>query len=558
MNHRALLLLLLLLVPLAGTTAQAPITDTPLPTATAFIYTLTPVPMAPTLRPRPSATPIPPTLTPTITLTPSPTVVIEGVLLGALAEPVFPAGLRLRVDLMGEAVLLQEVRLELSVPGRPPIVLFPTLEELTPDPNIRAIEYVWLAPEDDLPPIFSVISYRWTLSFSDGSAGLVSGQVMFTDPAIAWTFSQGAEGGLTFVTADRQRPALLRALGPVYERVASLGGGNRPEARYIIFDDALAPECAVLENTLLLDMTRCMPGTPAAAYQGGGFVELREGPGLEVEVTRDLLRRALGRQWARSDVSAWWPEALARWYAPELSRDALQTSRDALRAGLRFSAAEMRTRPEDVTARQRWDAQAYGMVLMLLSMRGAADLEAAAAEVGRVPLDEALMQRYGLTETALVDAWARWVFTSEAAEVYRFTPYLPPTGTHTPTRTHTLTATPSDTPGPTRTPSPTFTRRVATVTRTPSPEPGLPTNTPRSMAEIGTQATPVPIASESPLDGPAGVLGFAVLILAIAALIVIFLMTGRRPKTPPKPAAAPPPVAPETTTQAEEPAKPND
>lgn len=556
MNYRALLLLLLVLVPLAGVQAQVPITDTPLPTATAFIYTLTPVPVAPSQRPRPSATPIPPTPTPTITLTPSPTTVIEGVLLGALAEPVFPAGLRLRVDLMGEAVLLQEVRLELNVPGRRPIVLFPTLEELTPDPNIRAIEYVWLAPEDDLPPIFSVITYQWTLSFSDGSAGLASGQVMYTDPDIAWTFSRGAEGGLTFVTADRPRPALLRALSPVYERLAALGG-SRPEARYIVFDDALAPECAVLANTVLLDMTRCMPGTAAAAYQGSGFVDLRDGAGLEVEVTRDLLRRTLGRQWARGEVAAWWQEALARWYAPEPMRDALQTSRDALRAGLRFTVAEMRARPEDAAARQRWDAQAYGMALMLLNMRGALELEAVAAEVGSVPLDEALMQRYGLTEAALVEAWARWVFTSEAAEVYRFTPYLPPTGTHTPTRTHTLTATPSDTPGPTRTPSPTFTRRVATVTRTPSPEPGLPTNTPRSMSETGAQPTPAPVA-EVPLDEPAGVLAFAVLILAIAALTAIFVVTGRRPKTAPKPAAAPPPSAPETTTQAEEPAKPND
>jgi hypothetical protein len=234
-----------------------------------------------------------------------------------------------------------------------------------------------------------------------------------------------------------------------------------------------------------------------------------------------MIETFYARLWQGANVPAWFQQGVQRLYLGGVGSTELGVSRQALRSAEPFTLLQMASPPTTAAQQVAWEAQSYGMVLMIAqqnSLQRVFDLVQASATAP--DFATAYREVTGKNLNALIPDWRDWLFTTAAVEAYGLNVYQPPTFTPTVTLTPTLTRTPlpptetpTITPDYSPTPRPTRTRIPPTPTLTPLPAQGF---------NLRPTAAPTPVPAPTSLIS--GVTDTQLVIFGVVAVVALFLL----------------------------------
>ena len=504
----------------------------------------------PTSSPTPAATETPTatlTLTPSRTPSPSPTFVptvaptVEGFALDSLGDVLFPEAIRFTVTLSRRASELETIRLIVETEAQAAQTFDLNADDITEVAEPEAhLAYMWQLPEDAVPPLFSLVAYRWEIEASDGEVALAEGTVSFADPRVIWDYYREIEG--TFVIAlTRGLPeGLVRELVNVYD-LLSTHTGHETALAFMVYDENQTPGCEVRseqgqrEEVVAVSPVSgigvfCSRDFAERVYEEGGYVPFQRVAGQDIVTTmvEYMVRAFYEPLWDERQVPNWFRVGLGLMYAPTLKTEFLPISQALARSNRLFPLEVMVGEPPtDDESLQAWRAQSYGMVLYIAEQAGMDSVFSLANAIGAgQPFVDALEQIMGQPMESLIAAWQGWIFSDAATAAYGITPYQPATPIPSPTSSKTSTRVPSLTPTPapssTGVLSPTSYPTV-TPTRTPTPDP--PTVTPRPPVR-----TPTPVSQGIALSftPTTQIVVIALLSIMIGILVVVYIRLGRR------------------------------
>ncbi|MCC6612215.1 MAG: hypothetical protein IT320_01995 [Anaerolineae bacterium] len=493
--------------------------------------TFPPPPPVPTETPTPSPT-IPPTLAPTIAVT------TEGFVYSAGAEVIFPAGIRFTTIVLQRLpdIASVELRIEPEVGAAQTIDI--DLEEalVTDQPNVE-LAYVWTLTADNAPPLFSEIRYVWTVRNIADEVYTGEGIFQFTDSRILWQSrtDEGRRFDLTLPT-DMNLSQLGRSLDAVYALMEA-NTDQSPTLNLIFYDNSVNLNNCVANDEgeqvaigavsgVAIPCTD--PELASTIITDSGFSIVRGSRAFvnaQDAISNHLFDVFYAPLWSDQAVPAWFVSGLRRLYAPTAKDALLAPALSAARGSNLFSLDEMAASPQDAALLNRWEAQAYSMVLYIADSFGLPALYELARMAGSASLDDAYQSVTGVTLDSLLPRLRDWLVSPNANAAFRVLLYGAPTAIPSPSAT--LTPFP-----PTRTlrpqPSATATATITlTSTRRPTHTP-TPSVTPRPPGSLDT-ATPIPAQTQPPLiESSSRSSILAVLVIILAVLVIAFARVGNR------------------------------
>jgi len=469
---------------------------------------------------------------------------MEGFAIDGSGEVIFPEAIRFTIVLSRPVSEIEAISLTIDTQNRAPFTPTFELEEIIQNAEPEAfLAYTWVLPENEIPPLFSNVTFAWDVEATDGVTAHVEGVVEFTDQRVVWINHEPIPDRL-IIQASRDVPSRLIQNVRTFYELLSANTEQTPEIRLMLYDSAVAPGCIIQR---LADGTEDIiargPYTGASVFCRPGFEELvysdyavfQRAPGSEVEtaIADYMADKFYQTLWNGNEVPAWFESGLRTFYTPELKTELLPIVQTLARNNRLFSLDAMNSDPpDDPQRRNEWQAQSYGMVLYIAELVGVQGLFEMAAALGdSESFSEVYSEMTGEALQALIPAWEGWIFTDRAELVYGITPYQPPTATYTATHTATSTPLPTETLTPSQTLTPSVTGTLSstppptvTPSRTRTPEP--PTVTPRPPQRTPTPAPLNPVNALSNPNVQAGVI--IVLLIIIGILMYAYIRLGRR------------------------------
>lgn len=462
--------------------------------------------------------------------------VSEGFAFKSSAETVFPQGMQFFITVLRPVDQLQSAVLLLEVGDAAPVMVTVAVDEpaLAAD-TFTDLAYTWPFPPDTALPLGSRVTYEWRVVAADGEQARARGRAAFADTRVAWLRSEDPRGQLHLtVPADTAPDALRATLRPVYALMAEQTSSS-PAFDVIVYPPDIpasgcvpgadGPQAVAPVSGAALP---CDPARAAAVFSASGqdAVQAQAGAGGAVAPLVALfLDRFYGPLWDGADVPAWFRAGLAEFYTPGVKGGYLGPLQRSARVG---QAAE------PAADAGLWRAHSYAAVLYIADRGGLQGLfELARAAGAAESFDVALSAALGQPSGALWPALRRWLLTPQGERAFAYVPYLGATATPAASPTPTLTSAPTHTPTATLTLTPSVTgvlTATSTLTRTPTrtPTPRPPTATPRPPGSLNT-ATPTPLPLVAELTGaPARGGIIAALVLALLALVALYVYSSRR------------------------------
>ncbi|NWG18046.1 MAG: hypothetical protein HXY41_15590 [Chloroflexi bacterium] len=463
------------------------------------------------------------------------------------AEIIFPQAVRFDVVLARPLSEIGTLTLTVEPVGRPAVAVEVDRDAwaVVREP-FSELAYLWpVSPAQPLR-LSQDVHYIWQVVTRGGEVARIEDTFTFTDPRVTWAQQDGESFNLA-IPADG-RDTLGNVLGrlradlqPVYDLLAEQTG--RSESFNLAVYTTVPAGCARDDDgspvAVGLNSRTEIPCDPAAAeaiFRASGLdVVQSDSPGA------NAIREAVVAYWTRrfygwSNAPDWFAAGMAAFYSPVPRPGDLAILQAAARSDRLLAASALAGMPE--TDRELWLAQSHGLVLYIASRRGVPGLFRLAREAAEAASFDAVFEAAaGMSVSALLPDFQRWLFSDAALAAFGFTPYQDATPTPTATLTPTLTPTPTATQTPTL-PPPTATHTppgfVPTLTPLPSPTASrTPTAAPASVTPRppGSLNTPTPVVV-SPVEvfsTPAGILGLVSIgLLVIAILVVIFAGGWRR------------------------------
>lgn len=481
------------------------------------------------------------------TPTPTENAITEGYVASWEAEVLFPQAIRFKFAVGRPLESLQSITLTVELgEGNTVVVPVDLVETVEVTDPYAEFVHIWELPRDNLPRLFSELTYQWTVVGTDGEIASVEDTITFTDPRATWIQSEDPQGFIDLtVPAGEINPQRLRRDVLLAYNLMAANTGHVQTFNILLYDDTLAPGCGFdsedqpIASGLLSGVEiPCDPSLAEAVYQAGNYdVVQNRGTSIgsaEITLVEYFVSRFYGPGWTAKNVPDWFRVGLAEFYLPTSKTTLLAPVQLAARNRQLFSLEEMHSAPPlDSSDYDLWRAQSYGMVLYLADQLGVAKVFELANSVGSSESYDAayaMVTRQQLS--ALLPNLERWLFTSAATSAYNFTAYqsstatptitrtptpFPPTDTLTPTLTSTVTLTPTVTGVHSATPLPT---RTIVPTATSAP----PSVTPRPAGSLNTNAqTDAAQQTTNPLN-----FGIASLILLVVAIIGLVFLRWRR------------------------------
>jgi hypothetical protein len=482
------------------------------------------------------------------TATPSPTenAVVEGYIASWEAEVLFPEAVRLELAVGRPLSQIGSLSLTINLGGDNTVVVpVNMLEAEVAEPYAEFVQ-VWEIPPDNLPRLFSELTYQWTVVGTDGEIARVEDTVEFTDPRITWIQSEDPQGFINLtIPAGEINPNRLRRDILLAYNLMSANTRQVQTFNILLYDESITPGCDVNDDgeavaVGLLSQTEipCDSSLADAVYQSSGY-DVVQNPGnslasAEIVLVDYFLAQFYDRLWEGKNVPDWFRIGLSELYLPTVKTPQLASMQRRARNRQLLDTAEIQTLS---TTDQAVREQSYAMVLYIADQIGVPALFQLASDMSSAEsFEAAYLSATGQRLNALLPNLERWLFTSAAASAYNFTPYQPNTPTPTVTRTPTPfppTETLTPTATNTHTPTPTVTGVLSptpTATRTPTPTltTAPPTNTPRPAGSLNVNTGQPTSNLTSVVDNNELRFGIALIVVLAAATIGITFLRIRR------------------------------
>ena len=420
----------------------------------------------------------------------------EAVLLDMHADVIFPTAIRFNLELdvpldQIESAAVQ-VRPQGSASERLTVdldALRDEIDETGGDASTASLSVRWMVPVADVPNFLAEIDYAWQIETADGQSLEYDDTVVYANDVGEWVRDDDPDERLSFIIPSMGAfPSALRTdLGAVYDLLLSQAQGT-PEFRFAIDAQTMPlnpcePDDDGTPVVYDADADEFLPcqGRVQASVQQIGY-EVIETTGVDLGSVQSALLPLIVEAfyediWAAVNVPVWFRLGLPQVYAPQDNLNNIMLARDMVRTRRFFTLEEMEDLPESLQQQLQWRAQAYTMVLYMVSQGGVQGVFRLARTVGED--GETFAQSYERTIeqplAALIPSWQNWIFSRQAEDAARLDLMAGPTDI--PPATPTVTPFPT-TPGPTDTPTitptgfptprPTFTP-LPTDTRTPFP-----------------------------------------------------------------------------------------
>ncbi|MCB9451427.1 MAG: hypothetical protein H6672_08295 [Anaerolineaceae bacterium] len=474
----------------------------------------------------------------------------QGYILGWSQESLFPQAIRFTLTTNLPAAQLTTAMLTIQPAGQGALLINVPLDDTTiqtAEP-FSEIAYIWELPADTPPVLFQDITLGWDVTTTSGELARVTDTFTFTDERATWRRYDDPLGVLNLVmpiSAAFPDPAsgesdMLRKLRGDLQSVYALLSANTdrvPALTVMVYNDGFDPGCtldnegnpvAVAPGSKV--SVPCNADRTNAIFATSGLDVVTAGPSLietRTALIDYLVERFYGPTWGDTAIPAWFRSGLTQFYQPGYKGMLLPPLQAASRSNHLYTLDEMAQSPVAGADVALWEAQSYGMVLVIADQMSVPRLYRLARDAGSAAsFADAYQAAAGQPLEALLPGFSRWLFTAAGADAFTFTAYLPTTPTPTPTATatHTLTPTPSDTA--TLTPTVTITGTLSPTpfpSSTPTPVPATltPSVTPRPAGSLRTP-TATPIPEVPPLSQPVPALG----VLAVGLIAVAFIIGG--------------------------------
>ena len=477
---------------------------------------------------------------PTLAQTPSPTPAAPPYRILVRADLAFPVALAFELGIEWPAERITSAELLVRAEGLSDVIFrYPQPNSWHEATNAFAVgRAVWELQQ--LPPLFSTITYSWRVIDDQGKLSSGTGEVTFQDERFAWA-SAGDEG-LSFHAAQHGSVSTARSLYlsllPVYEEMARRTGQS-PRFRFLVYPSAVPPFCEQDDEGQPFTSARVGPDMltwpcdvqaieTALRAQGYELLPYNTMFIFQEQALARLFDAFYGPLWS-SPPPAWLAAGLRAFYRPSGNSAALARLRARLRSQAPFSLEQMARLSDE----QTWQDQAQGMVLDIAELGGLDALFELARQAGSPNFGQRYAQIIGQDIALLLPSWQSWLYTSRAELVYGYTPYVAETPTLTPSATpRPPTRTPSATPTqPSATPSP-----VVTASRTPSrtPRPPTATLTPLPPQAFVIRATPAStqVSQSSAPSNTRAIISIAAIVVATLASLGLLIVLFKRPSPP--------------------------
>ncbi len=391
----------------------------------------------------------------------------------------------------------------------------PVTIELEPEIGIPTgagtlYKYMWVIPDDILPPLFSTIRYRWNITTTSGQDVIALDNFPFEDTRITWIRSDDMASRVDIYHAQNQvDPDDIRTgIQDTYDLLFA-NSDNNQTYKLLIYPDSVPVGCAVNEDNAPIiiieensepEEIECDLNLVNRIFSEGDFI-LFDQTGVS-SIQQSLIELFVELYyidiWGDTDVPAWFLSGLQRFYDPRPDSGALVIAQQRQRSDDLLTLDQLANEPSDENLRDIWDAQSTGLVLYIADTIGVDNLIDFANNLSDAEtFEDAYEDATGTNLDLLLLSWQDWLFRSSTEDDYLYHPYLSdtatPTITPTATNTPTATYTPSLTPDVTSTLRPTFTPIPPTATITPLPAQSF------SVQDTETPPTPVTQTTEQPI-----------------------------------------------------------
>ncbi len=447
----------------------------------------------------------------------------QGIILGWYEEMIFPAAVRLVVQIDAPLDQIVSAQVTLRWAGGSPVTLSASLDDEVAliGENQTELRTVWELPATNPPALFSSVELQWRVIAANNQVAIVDDTFVVNDQRLAWRtvgLEQGVQLYLPEIDAATGRPytdsalsEFRRRLETVYAELSRNRGGVTPALEVIVYPPAVSAGCGVDSDgqPVAFDGVRnedrpCDPVVGAAVYRG--FAVLPDSSTdllvIQSQVVAQLVDRFYAEVWAGRSVPDWFRAGLSQLVDPLPNSESLAPLVSAARTNSLLSLAQMRSSADT----EIWRAQSYGMIVYIASQIGVDGLFRLANDVAAADFDQAYQSAIGRPLDTLVSEFSNWLFTPQVVSDFSFSVYDPATPTPAPSATPRPSTTPRPSATPTITPTATVTGVLSRTplptlppTRTPTARP--PTVTPRPPGSLNITPTAVAVSvPSSPVD----------------------------------------------------------